>query len=43
MSRANLTKDERFLMSVFFSAVLLMFALDFYEKYKEKNATTTNE
>ena len=43
MNKTNLTKDQRFLMSVFFSAVLLMFALDFYEKYKEQNATTTNK
>jgi len=40
MSKVNISKDQRFLMSVFFSAVFLMVALDFYDKYKIKDATT---
>jgi hypothetical protein len=40
MSKVNISKDQRFLISVFFSAVFLMVALDFYDKYKIKDATT---
>jgi hypothetical protein len=42
MSKADLNQDQKFLMSVFFSAVVLMVALDFYDKYKQRNATTTS-
>lgn len=41
MSKANLNQDQKFMMNVLFSAIILMVALDFYDKYKERNATTT--
>lgn len=41
MSKHEISSDQRFLMSAFFTAVVFMVALNFYEKYKQRNATTS--
>jgi hypothetical protein len=40
--KANMSKDERFVLSVFFNLVLLSIALNYYEEYKKQQKRNGN-
>lgn len=41
--KANLSKDESFLISMFFNVILFSIALNYYDYYKQQKNAGTNK